>query len=501
MLLSDISSALDSDSLQKSFCAISGLGFGSFGFAILAKSKKSLCMYLLNNLRKKGTMLEPVARKHSSNLYANGLVAIKVMKSVFNNPSDYLRVNEIKFILSVPSHENLLQIFNLFIDKYNGRLNIVMEPMDQNLYQFIQKNQDRPIPKWITKSILAQLLNAIRHIHANGFFHRDVKPENILVSLSSNYYGGRLMIPPDREKDLYVVKLCDYGLARHSSNMRDLTPYVSTRWYRAPEILLRLQNYSFPIDIWAFGCVAVELANRYPLFCGKNESEQLWEILKVLGHPLNPTKDDIGGKWSEGVYLANDLGFVLPFTLSCSISDILSPNYNGDLGDAIKSCFSWDPTLRPTAIDLCKKEFFHDSILSQEAAIGLTANPSLHIIDSDFESNLNYVEDCRSENTSTFGHGHSYNHIVQDVYSDPIVPLHADEFAYNSSKNEMGGTLEASYFEKFTTLGDDLIPDKLTQAEEQLVRLFDVDSISDSDSLQNSIRGLLGILKISPVVS
>lgn len=486
MFFSNHTLVLESDSLQKSYCAISGLGYGSFGFAILAKSKKSLSTYLLNNLRRKGTMLEPVGRKDVSDLYANGLVAIKIMKTLFARPSDYLRVNEVSFILSVPSHENLLQIFNLFVDKYNGRLNIVMESMDQNLYQFIQKNQERPIPNWVTKSILAQILNAIRHIHANGFFHRDVKPENILVSLASHYYGGRLLIPPDRENNLYVVKLCDYGLARHGSNTRELTPYVSTRWYRAPEILLRLQNYSFPIDIWAFGCVAVELANRYPLFCGKNESGQLWEILKVLGHPLSNLRGDIGGNWPDAIYLANELGFILPFTLNCSIRDILTPSQHGDLGEAIKSCFMWDPSLRPTAFELGKHEYFRDSILNQEAAAGLPASPLSNSIDSDFNSNPTFVQDCRSENTSTLGNGHSYNHFVQDVYSDPVVPLTTNDFSDKSSSNDMEGTFEANYFEKFTTLCDDITSVAPMRSGITLANHFEDDSKIEGDSLEET---------------
>lgn len=499
MAFSDHILVLESDSLQKSYCTISGLGFGSFGFAILAKSKKNLSTYLLNNQRRKGTMMEPVARKNISSLYANGLVAIKIMKTLFARPSDYLRVNEVRFILSVPSHENLLQIFNLFVDKYNGRLHIVMESMDQNLYQFIQKTQDKPFPHWITKSILAQLLNAIRHIHANGFFHRDVKPENILVSLATHYYGGRLNIPPDREKDLYVLKLCDYGLARHISNIRDLTPYVSTRWYRAPEILLRLQKYSYPIDIWAFGCVAVELANGYPLFCGKNESDQLWEILKVLGHPMNQLKDDIGGKWPEAVYLAHDLGFMLPFTLNCSINDILPPSHHGELGEAIKSCFLWDPSLRPTALELCKQEYFQDSITNQEAITELTVSSSSDIIGNDFKSNPEFVEDSRSESISIFDPTHSQNHIVQDVYSGPVVPLKTDDFTLNGSSRGMEVTLEAGYFDKFTTLCDDFISMSPAQPLKRLSNLFENDSFGDTGSFkENSFHDeLFGIQEIS----
>lgn len=442
---------LESDSLQKSYCAISGLGYGSFGFAILAKSKKSVDKFFEKSADLKGTMLQPVKRRHPSKLYANGLVAIKVMKTLLAKPSDYLHVNEVNFILSVSSHENLLQIFTLFVDNINGRLNIVMEPMDQNLYQFIQRNQDRPIARWTINSILAQLLNAIRHIHSHGFFHRDVKPENILVSLASHYYGGRLMVPPDREKDLYIVKLCDYGLARHYTNTRDLTPYVSTRWYRAPEILLRLQNYSFPLDIWAYGCVAVELANRYPLFTGKNESEQLWEILKVLGHPLNHTRNDIGGKWPEGIHLADNLGFLLPFTLSSSIRDILSNPEHRELGNTIKGCFMWDPRLRPTALEMSKSDYFKGSVLTQDKNHELTFKVPGTRGSLESEFNLNCVgQDSQSETASLRNLSDEYT--PKEIYSDPIMSTARDHASPLTGFE--GDSYAAAFFDKYTTLGE-----------------------------------------------
>ena len=79
-------------------------------------------------------------------------------------------------------------------------------------------------------------------MHKHGFFHRDLKPENILYC-----------------KNTGMAKLCDFGLAREIRSRPPYTDYVSTRWYRAPEILLHSTNYNSPVDIFALGCIIAEL--------------------------------------------------------------------------------------------------------------------------------------------------------------------------------------------------------------------------------------------------
>ena len=78
------------------------------------------------------------------------------------------------------------------------------------------------------------------YIHKHGFFHRDLKPENIML-IKEN------------------VKIVDFGLAREIRSRPPFTDYVSTRWYRAPEILLKAPNYNSPVDIFALGCIMAEL--------------------------------------------------------------------------------------------------------------------------------------------------------------------------------------------------------------------------------------------------
>lgn len=75
-----------------------------------------------------------------------------------------------------------------------------------------------------------------------GIFHRDLKPENLLWS-------------EDNE-----LKICDFGLSKaHDSRNQPHTSYVSTRWYRAPEIMLKIESYDPKVDIFALGCIMAEL--------------------------------------------------------------------------------------------------------------------------------------------------------------------------------------------------------------------------------------------------
>ena len=104
-------------------------------------------------------------------------------------------------------------------------------------------------------------------MHKHGFFHRDIKPENLLCN------------GPD------LIKIADFGLARETRSRPPYTDYVSTRWYRAPEVLLRATNYSSPIDLWAVGCIIAELYTLQPLFPGRSEIDQIFRICSILGTP------------------------------------------------------------------------------------------------------------------------------------------------------------------------------------------------------------------------
>jgi cyclin-dependent kinase-like len=103
-------------------------------------------------------------------------------------------------------------------------------------------------------------------IHSHNIMHRDIKPENMLLSKNG------------------VLKICDFGFARtlvKSENAR-FTDYVSTRWYRAPELLVGYTQYTNSVDIWAIGCIFVELVTGRPLFTGDSDYETLKMILEMF---------------------------------------------------------------------------------------------------------------------------------------------------------------------------------------------------------------------------
>lgn len=109
------------------------------------------------------------------------------------------------------------------------------------------------------KDFMRQILKGMAYVHAKGICHRDLKPENIL-----------------RNKD-GVVKICDFGSAKVLSPNGLNTPYIVSRYYRAPELILACSDYSNAIDIWAIGCILAEFLTKRPIFPGKTEGSQLIE--------------------------------------------------------------------------------------------------------------------------------------------------------------------------------------------------------------------------------
>lgn len=162
-------------------------------------------------------------------------------------------------------HSHIIQLIEVLYDEPTGRLALVFEIMEMNLYEAIKGRQNY-LPETKVKNYMYQLLKAIEHMHRNGIFHRDIKPENILLTAET-------------------VKLADLGSCRGLYNKPPLTEYISTRWYRAPECLMTDGHYGYKMDIWGVGCVFFEILSLYPLFPGENELDQIHKIHNILGTP------------------------------------------------------------------------------------------------------------------------------------------------------------------------------------------------------------------------
>lgn len=171
------------------------------------------------------------------------------------------------------------------IEYDNKKLYLVFEQMDMSLTQYIKRKAKKGIrldENTEIKILMKQILTGMQYLNEElGILHRDLKPDNIMVN----------------EKPL-IAKIIDFGTCKDLTvESGPHTSYVSTRWYRAPECVLRSHHYNFNSDIFAAGCVMAELYLQHPLFPGSSEMDQIDKIFQILG---TPKKD----QWREGYRLA-----------------------------------------------------------------------------------------------------------------------------------------------------------------------------------------------------
>ncbi|CAG5122695.1 unnamed protein product, partial [Candidula unifasciata] len=166
----------------------------------------------------------------------------------------------------------------------------------------------------------------------NGIFHRDVKPENILI-----------------KDDL--LKLADFGSCRSLSSRQPYTEYISTRWYRAPECLLTDGHYNYKMDIWSVGCVFFEILSLHPMFPGVNEVDQISKIHDLLGSPAPSVLNKF--KRSRG------MTFNFPYKKGSGIESVLT-HVSIEAIQLICLMCTYDPDERITAHQALKHVYFHN---------------------------------------------------------------------------------------------------------------------------------------------
>ncbi|XP_039609958.1 serine/threonine-protein kinase MAK isoform X1 [Polypterus senegalus] len=256
------------------------------------------------------------------------LVAIKRMKRKFYSWEECMNLREVKSLKKL-NHANVIKLKEVI--RENDHLYFVFEYMKENLYQ-LMKDRNKLFPESVIRNMMYQILQGLAFIHKHGFFHRDMKPENLLC------------MGPE------LVKIGDFGLAREIRSRPPYTDYVSTRWYRAPEVLLRSSTYSSPIDIWAVGCIMAELYTLRPLFPGNSEVDEIFKICQVLG---TVKKVD----WPEGYQLASAMNFRFPQCVPTNLKTLI-PNASNEAISVMKETLQWDPKKRPTAIQALRHPYF-----------------------------------------------------------------------------------------------------------------------------------------------
>jgi len=155
----------------------------------------------------------------------------------------------------------IISLSDIFISPLED-LYFVTELLGTDLHRLLTS---RPLEKQFVQYFLYQIMRGLKYVHSAGVVHRDLKPSNILINENCD------------------LKICDFGLARVQDPQ--MTGYVSTRYYRAPEIMLTWQRYDVAVDVWSAGCIFSEMLEGKPLFPGKDHVNQFSIITELLGTP------------------------------------------------------------------------------------------------------------------------------------------------------------------------------------------------------------------------
>lgn len=188
-------------------------------------------------------------------------VAVKKIMKPFSTASLAKRTYRELKLLKHLRHENVISPSDIFISPLED-IYFVTELLGTDLHQLLLS---RPLDPMIIKYFFYQIMRALKYVHSANVVHRDLKPSNILVNENCD------------------IKICDFGLARIQDPQ--MTGYVSTRHYRAPEIMLSWQRYDTEVDIWSAGCILAEMILGKPLFPGQDHIHQFSIITELLGTP------------------------------------------------------------------------------------------------------------------------------------------------------------------------------------------------------------------------
>lgn len=177
-------------------------------------------------------------------------------------------LREISILKEAASHANIVKLLDVEMDIDLNLVSLVFEWMDCDLKAFLE--QPRLLSPSKRKLLMRQLTSGVRHIHSKSIFHRDLKPANVLIDTKT-----------------LQLKVADFGLGRRYTANRSYTRDVVSQYYRSPELLLGLREYTLAIDMWSLGCIFAELGLRGKyLFGGAAcEFDQLLKIFRALGTP------------------------------------------------------------------------------------------------------------------------------------------------------------------------------------------------------------------------
>jgi len=215
-------------------------------------------------------------------------------------------------------------------------LNLVLEFIPETVYKVARQysKSKQTIPVTYIKLYMYQLFRSLAYIHSNGICHRDIKPQNLLLDPESG-----------------ILKLCDFGSAKHLVRGEPNVSYICSRYYRAPELIFGATDYTTNIDVWSAGCVFAELMLGQPIFPGDSGVDQLVEIIKVLGTPTREQIKEMNPNYTE---------FKFPQIKAHPWQKVFRARTSPEAIDLVSRLLEYTPSARITPLQACAHTFFDE---------------------------------------------------------------------------------------------------------------------------------------------
>lgn len=295
------------------------------------------------------------------------IVAIKKIPSAFSSDVFAKRsLREVRILRSM-IHENIITVIDVFTAHglKAKDLYLAMDLMDTDLHNVLHSNQTLAEPHF--QYLFYQLLRGLKYLHSANIVHRDLKPSNILVNRDC------------------LLRIADFGMARavhrcvssddtigddDNSTYGNLTQYVSTRWYRAPELLFSLPQYDTKADMWSAGCILAEMLLRRQIFPGKDGISQVKMLVYYMGTPDEGMMSRIRSKTTRDWIESCGLKSPLPF-------EAIFPKASSEARSTAQKLLQLSPWQRQSAKEALGNPFlaaYHNEAFEPECSTGVRAD-------------------------------------------------------------------------------------------------------------------------------
>nr|XP_033327873.1 glycogen synthase kinase-3 beta-like isoform X4 [Megalopta genalis] len=251
---------------------------------------------------------------------------------------EHCNIVKLKYFFYSSGDKNILNATNpvFHVDKDEVYLNLVLEYIPETVYKVARhySKSKLTIPISFIKLYMYQLFRSLAYIHSLGICHRDIKPQNLLL-----------------DPETGVLKLCDFGSAKHLVKGEPNVSYICSRYYRAPELIFGAIDYTTKIDVWSAGCVLAELLLGQPIFPGDSGVDQLVEIIKVLGTPTRDQIREMNPNYTE---------FKFPQIKSHPWQKVFRARTPPEAMELVARLLEYTPSLRMTPLQACAHSFFNE---------------------------------------------------------------------------------------------------------------------------------------------